>query len=307
MPNEDAFLRSIAEMPEDDAPRLVYADWLEERGDPRGEFIRLKAEIARAAPHSEQYWVLRARLKSLSQLIDPGWATVMGYQPRHRPLFAKLPEHRQDRWRLVEEFIDVWHRPLESGDGYSETEIEAAEDRLGHRLPAALREWYMLAGRRGDVWSVQDTLQTPERISIRRDALIFRTENQSCELWGVRETDLESDDPPVIEFEAGVQASPTVSAFACLVLLYEAMFAQGVVWAGAEIADEQLLAKAVRGLSRCDLPDRHWVMSPIRIFEGTDLIVQCHAQHWLYVAARGELAFQQLDAEVRSRLEIYRT
>ena len=37
-----AFLRDIRRRPHDDGPRLIFADWLEERGDPRGEFIRLQ-------------------------------------------------------------------------------------------------------------------------------------------------------------------------------------------------------------------------------------------------------------------------
>ena len=36
---EAALLRAICDAPHEDAPRLVYADWLTERGDPRGEFI----------------------------------------------------------------------------------------------------------------------------------------------------------------------------------------------------------------------------------------------------------------------------
>jgi uncharacterized protein (TIGR02996 family) len=43
----DDFLREILASPDDDAPRLIYADWLEERGDPRGEFIRVQCELAR--------------------------------------------------------------------------------------------------------------------------------------------------------------------------------------------------------------------------------------------------------------------
>jgi uncharacterized protein (TIGR02996 family) len=50
MTHDDAFLRAIREDPEDDTPRLVYADWLEERGDPRGEFIRVQCRLARTAP-----------------------------------------------------------------------------------------------------------------------------------------------------------------------------------------------------------------------------------------------------------------
>src|SRR4051812_5383520 len=42
MSRADALLAAIAEAPDDDAPRLVYADWLEEHGDDaRAEFIRV--------------------------------------------------------------------------------------------------------------------------------------------------------------------------------------------------------------------------------------------------------------------------
>src|SRR5262245_57432383 len=44
----DALIRSILANPADDAPRLVYADWLQEHG--RGEdaeFIRVQVELAR--------------------------------------------------------------------------------------------------------------------------------------------------------------------------------------------------------------------------------------------------------------------
>jgi uncharacterized protein (TIGR02996 family) len=40
MDEEADFLRAIAARPADDAPRLVYADWLEERDDPRAKFVR---------------------------------------------------------------------------------------------------------------------------------------------------------------------------------------------------------------------------------------------------------------------------
>ncbi len=43
-----AFLRAIADNPDDDLPRLVYADWLDEHGEPeRAEFIRVQCELAR--------------------------------------------------------------------------------------------------------------------------------------------------------------------------------------------------------------------------------------------------------------------
>jgi uncharacterized protein (TIGR02996 family) len=45
--DEAALLAAVLAAPADDAPRLVYADWLTERGDPRGELILL--QCARAA------------------------------------------------------------------------------------------------------------------------------------------------------------------------------------------------------------------------------------------------------------------
>ncbi len=45
---EPALLAAIAAAPDDDLPRLVYADWLDENGRPlRAEFIRLQIEIAK--------------------------------------------------------------------------------------------------------------------------------------------------------------------------------------------------------------------------------------------------------------------
>jgi uncharacterized protein (TIGR02996 family) len=46
-----AFVRAIAANLEDDLPRLVYADWLDEHGEPeRAAFIRVQIELARMPP-----------------------------------------------------------------------------------------------------------------------------------------------------------------------------------------------------------------------------------------------------------------
>ncbi len=51
MPETDAFLRAILDNPDDDAPRLIYADWLEEHGDPeQAEFIRVQIALAARKP-----------------------------------------------------------------------------------------------------------------------------------------------------------------------------------------------------------------------------------------------------------------
>ena len=52
-----AFLSDIAANVEDDAPRLVYADWLDENGDPdRAQFIRVQCQLASMGQHDlERY------------------------------------------------------------------------------------------------------------------------------------------------------------------------------------------------------------------------------------------------------------
>lgn len=46
-PDEEGFFRTILDNPDDDTPRLVYADWLEDHGETeRAEFIRVQCELA---------------------------------------------------------------------------------------------------------------------------------------------------------------------------------------------------------------------------------------------------------------------
>src|SRR5258708_352110 len=44
---EQGLLEDVKEHPQDDGPRSILADWLEEKGDTRGEFIRLQCQLAR--------------------------------------------------------------------------------------------------------------------------------------------------------------------------------------------------------------------------------------------------------------------
>jgi uncharacterized protein (TIGR02996 family) len=78
MTDRDALLRTIAEDPDDDAPRLVYADWLDEHGDPRqAEFIRAQIAMARrpaGAPVDED---LSARAHALWRDLRK-WRFVTG-------------------------------------------------------------------------------------------------------------------------------------------------------------------------------------------------------------------------------------
>jgi hypothetical protein len=121
----------------------------------------------------------------------------------YRPLFAALPKDRNDRWELVRSFVGNWHAPLLETDGVTEDDIAVAERGLGVQLPTALREWYLLAGRKTAIWSRQDSLAQLGGIQLSSPdkALLFRWENQGCERWGICREDLRFDDPPVCSFE----------------------------------------------------------------------------------------------------------
>jgi uncharacterized protein (TIGR02996 family) len=42
---KEQLLKDMLEHPDDDFPRYAYADWLEEKGDPRGEFIHVQCQL----------------------------------------------------------------------------------------------------------------------------------------------------------------------------------------------------------------------------------------------------------------------
>ncbi|MFO0807982.1 MAG: TIGR02996 domain-containing protein [Gemmataceae bacterium] len=110
---QTAFLRSIAERPDDDLPRLVYADWLEDRGDPRGEFVRLQtvlagndcAEARAAFERREAELAVRYRSEWLRRL--DGWRGDAIFERgfvEEVCVSARRFMERGESWRRVEPF-----------------------------------------------------------------------------------------------------------------------------------------------------------------------------------------------------------
>lgn len=66
MSDRDALFQAILAAPDDDAPRLVFADWLDENGDPdRAEFIRVQCRLARLPFYDAGYPTLVQRADEL--------------------------------------------------------------------------------------------------------------------------------------------------------------------------------------------------------------------------------------------------
>ncbi len=66
--NSSELLAAVFAAPDDDEPRLVYADWLATHGDPRGEFISLQVERARSGA------AISTRELELLDRHGPEWA-----------------------------------------------------------------------------------------------------------------------------------------------------------------------------------------------------------------------------------------
>src|SRR5579884_1162039 len=80
MTHESGFVQALLD-DDDQAARLIFADWLDERDDPRGEFLRVQAELAA--------WVPDYRRRALLQQRQRDWLR------RHGParLLGPLLDH----------------------------------------------------------------------------------------------------------------------------------------------------------------------------------------------------------------------
>ena len=73
MTEDEAFIRAIVDSPGDDLPRLVYADWLDDRADPRGPYLRAEREAVESGDV--------ARLRELAAGLDPLWVARVSRPP----------------------------------------------------------------------------------------------------------------------------------------------------------------------------------------------------------------------------------
>jgi uncharacterized protein (TIGR02996 family) len=91
IPIQQAFLRDIREHPDDDTPRLIYSDWLEENGQPeRAEFIRVQCELEQLRFAREA----RTGEYDARDGVDEEWGRVFSLVDREEILLRKHVE----RW-----------------------------------------------------------------------------------------------------------------------------------------------------------------------------------------------------------------
>ena len=105
MSTEEGLLRAICAEPEDDTLRLIYADWLEERGDTHGlaraEFIRVQVALASMGEDDPRRSELEARERDLLTGHEESWV-------------APFRLFRPSSWGFARGFIEQMALPVEA-------------------------------------------------------------------------------------------------------------------------------------------------------------------------------------------------
>ena len=73
MSTERQFLNLIRADLDNPVPRLIFADWLDEQGDPRGELIRIQCELERPGLSAVKFRRLREREQELLEEYSADW------------------------------------------------------------------------------------------------------------------------------------------------------------------------------------------------------------------------------------------
>ena len=131
LPGEADILATVIADPSDDTAKLVYADWLEERDDPRGEYLRLLCAVDGWGDPVPDREAALDRLQVLNSDFDRDWLASVQKGLRWRTVFEANLEPFATRNDGVQHEFDP---PA------TEERLQWAERQLGFRFPADLRE-----------------------------------------------------------------------------------------------------------------------------------------------------------------------
>ena len=133
MDHTEGFLQAIREDPENDTPRLVFADWLQERGDPRGEFISVQCELANLAEDDPRRPDLEIQERQFLDVHETDWlGPFQQWFPYSRPTWKRgfieyvylntmgeFLTHSRDIFRLM----PVRHLAIHLGNEYQRSQL----------------------------------------------------------------------------------------------------------------------------------------------------------------------------------------
>ena len=206
---------------------------------------------------------------------------------------------RYERWDWLTHFLDEWCTLRRATTkSFTDTQLDAAERRLGLRLPPAVREWYLQFGSHRRVWCAQDNLLTPEEFYLENDRLVFLVESQGVVRWGIAADKLAADDPPVLldmcdlADETHVEGK-SFSEFAVALALYDFKFVSEYVAAGSSPIRAPALKTEL--LNSPALTPWHWPQFPTTISLWNGSVLEAQGRHqencWITLASKDQQAF----------------
>jgi uncharacterized protein (TIGR02996 family) len=128
----------LSATPDDAALRMVYADWLEQRGDRRGAFLRACDRVWAMAPDHPARLAHETELSRLRLGLDPAWLAVIEPQPDDTPSCECYREAVPRLHREVQDTeCDGWKRLLD----YIERCADEQRMRFQPRPEMSFEEW----------------------------------------------------------------------------------------------------------------------------------------------------------------------
>jgi uncharacterized protein (TIGR02996 family) len=164
--------------PDDPAPWSVYADWLQEQDDPRGEVAAMCATNPKSAPAIES--LRKHRIELFGSDRDGRATRIVGWHHGFPSALALVPTYDDetplDAWisrlayRPFMQFVEEWHLGIDGFEGDNDWEPalrELTKSPLGPRVKALhLDEWdeqdisYVSFGDLSKMWDKLPALET---------------------------------------------------------------------------------------------------------------------------------------------------
>jgi hypothetical protein len=213
-----------------------------------------------------------------------------------------------DRWRRIVDLVRDWdERPLAPGEGYSSAQLDAAERRLGRRLPLALREWFLLAGP-GFAGPARTTLPPDELRLVDGRLLFAEAERLATLTWGVEAANASPEDPAVsVGRRDGrmewTQEYDSVTQFLLARLIHAAIRGDlGGTQNGIAELTREAIALLKRTYQAFPVPVSHWPMPSVFVGDADTLLEIDNDPYMPFVSAtaRTAEAWARIDSFVRS-------
>jgi uncharacterized protein (TIGR02996 family) len=167
MTSAEGFWEALRQSPDADDLRLVFADWLEEQGDPHGELMRVQVELATARQRTKKR---RELVKRQQQLHDEHADQLLGCLPDRAESWQfvrgllHVKANAEKLLAPVESGIEVfgWIEKLELTGGLTNAQLLRGFPHLTHLVELDLSDGGAGAGR------VVDMLEVPCLDGLRR-------------------------------------------------------------------------------------------------------------------------------------------